>query len=168
VNIFDYEDSLSRWLERAARDHEQLQRVFEQSARHFRAIESSPAFKAIDALQRQLPSSSMAEVVRQQESIAKALEPLRLLLGDQFRGLGDCFDAMAKLDWPRCHQQRSDFVRSIKGVFVTQNPNQANQYLQLGWVILDARLSSDGSSDDGAWMLGWPHDEAPKEPDTQE
>lgn len=167
MNPFDYKDSISRWLERVARDHEQLQRAFEQSARHFRAIESSPAFRAMEALQRQSPSSAMADAVRLQESMARALEPSQLALGDQFRGLADCIDAMAILDWPQCRQWDSNLLRSIKRVFVTQNPNQANRYLQLGWIIIDARIADDETGE-GSWMLGWTHDEEPKEPETQE
>ena len=51
---------------------------------------------------------------------------------------------------------------------MTHSPDEVNQYLQLGWVIVDCKLYDNDSAHPGIWMLGWDHDDDPQEPEIQE
>lgn len=164
--------SLMRNFERIAKENEQFLNMCEQNAKHLNAIASSSAIQMAEAaqkaIQEQIPHSTIAELIERQESLAKTIESLSHSPMAQLRSYGNRINALGKPNWAEFRPPDSGSLGAFRRIVVTHSPDEVNQYLQLGWVIVDCKLHDNDSARPGIWMLGWYHDDDPQELETQE
>lgn len=167
-------------LEDAARQAARVQRALMGAMPMFQAAERArqmqmafysssmiDAIEGIKAMQRAFLDSPMFQAIenarQMQEQIAKACQPLAFPVSMPFHEPDTTIAMMNALAFPDA-QSPAD----IRRVVVTKTVEETNRYLNAGWTVIETSLASNDPAGEGSWMLGWTHDEDPKEPEAQE